>query len=139
MCMSDGKSIILADDGTILSKEQDYTLNTTQQLFVVKGIHSDSFANSSVSTSLLTQLSSLKTQLTSLLPQLPILCELRNENDWTLLLDDHIIVDIGTLDYLKDKCEQLAHFLKNIHKDKQKNIHYIDLRVKQKLLVTYEN
>jgi len=135
-CMSEGKTTLIAEDGSILSKGGDHSLENPKQLMVVKGIAQHYFTDDSISPSLLAHLKRLDSLARQYFPSVSLLLEQESFHSWQLILFDHLQVKLGTLDGLDDKFERLSIFLNMLDEEKYSTISYIDLRLDDKLLVS---
>jgi cell division septal protein FtsQ len=135
-CMTEGQTILISSDGIILTRGGDYVIENPNQMMVLKGMSLEYFADDHISGHLLTQLKRLNNLRTTYFPNQSVLIEQDAYNSWTLILFDQILVKLGNLDDLEEKFSRLHTFLNMIETENYSTINYIDLRIKNKLLVS---
>ena len=136
LCVANGKSWLLSDDGTIIAKESASIINQ-EDILIIKGLSDTYFQKNSISKPFLHHLKQFKEMLTLHFKDVPVLIETDGLNHINILLDDEVLVYLGAFEGADKKLKQLKAFLKTMNDDKLSQISYIDLRVDKKVFVKY--
>lgn len=134
------KQYFIAEDGTLLNL--NYTpiaLNNADHILIIKGLIPQFLEKTILQKELLKSLKSLKIYLATHLSDQKLQIKFHNPNNLILLKDDILPIKIGDTEDLDEKFQNLKHFFKYVPNIQSKNIQYIDLRMKNKVIVKYWN
>tara|TARA_Y100001970_G_scaffold77814_1_gene99056 strand:+ start:5705 stop:6433 length:729 start_codon:yes stop_codon:yes gene_type:complete len=135
----DGNSIFIDKDGYILSyKHSLSSYPIKNNIFIIKGLLNNDVPQTIISPYMLTQLKDYTALFKRYFPQHNLFLERVHNRFWQLILDDSIVIFLGDLSNLANKFERINYFLNHLPSNDYKNLDYIDSRIDNKLLVTYE-
>ena len=137
-CFSEGKSFLIAADGTILNRFSDQSIAQSEDFLFFNGIALSEFEGESLNPGLLSKLLTLNSLVSQHFEDVEPQLEQRPGMGWVFLLHDTIPVYLGTLDHLDQKFTKLSAFLHQYESQKKKRpIKYVDARIQHRILVNY--
>jgi hypothetical protein len=136
----DGKSILVSNDGTILSYgDKDVYIDDNQYLLIIRGFSSAYFQDPILPQDLIQRIADIKSLTEHYFPSEVLQIERQGDEDWAILLHDTLPILIGEFDSLEDKFTRLSSFMAYYNGlDKQKTLKQIDLRIRDKIVVGYD-
>jgi cell division septal protein FtsQ len=139
----EGKSVLISEDGTILSHYQlthQLVPLDFEKMLIIRGISQNEFNNTHQNSLWLTDIRPLVTLIQTELSPYVIQLEKNKNNEWILLKDDTFPFLLGQSTAVMASLRQLSHVITHLDQFKRprKTIHYIDLRVPPKIIVGYE-
>lgn len=136
VCLSEGQSWLIANDGTIISTDEAI-INNNDELLFIKGLDPQYFTNKKMNAGVLDEIKKYHELLALYFSDTKLMIESDTFNHIILILDDHIQVYLGEFIDSNKKLKDLKKFLSYIPKEKKDTISYIDLRVDKKVFVKY--
>lgn len=137
-CLSAGKCFFISQDGTILNKQADVSLENSEAMIIFKGVDESALQERYMDQTHLAELKELLQLIDTHLQGIPVQAEYKGLLGWTLLLYDTIPVYLGQREQLADKFLQLRTFLTWYEgENKKQPIRYVDARIQDRVLVNY--
>ena len=136
LCISDGKSWLIAKDGTIISTNES-AIKNDQNLLIIKGLKKEFFNKSYINSNVLKEIMQYKEILSKHFSETKLMIETDDLYHINLVLEDHVQVYLGEFLNSNKKLTELKRFLSFISAEKLSKINYIDLRVDKKVFVEY--
>lgn len=135
----DGKSVLVAEDGTLLSDgSRELSEGFSHDVWIVRGFPKSYFLDPIMPGDLIAHIRKVVTSIEAHYENPSLQLEFRSDNDWALIQDDMLPIEIGSLDGLDQKFRALhSFFVYYEEKKRKKPLASIDLRVPGKLFVTY--
>ncbi len=135
-----GQSIFVAQDGTVLnSGDSEASIRGDQQLLIIRGFSSTYFQDPLLPQDLIERIAEIKALIEHYFPKEMIQVEKIGDEDWSILLHDTLPIYIGPFETLEDKFSRLSSFMSYYSGlTIQKTINHIDLRVRDKIVVSYD-
>jgi cell division septal protein FtsQ len=135
----DGKSVLVAKDGTLLSDgSRELTADFSADVWIVRGFPNSYFLDPKMPGDLISHIRKVITSIQAHYEHPSLQLDFRGEDDWALIQDDMLPIEIGSLEDLDQKFRALHSFF--VYYDslkRKKTLASIDLRVPGKLFVTY--
>lgn len=145
--LGDEGSVVVAEDGTVLSGGNSKLRSPTKELLVVKGLSSSLFQEDRVSQVFLDKLRTIVDRVRYHFPDaaLQLDCtgvdfssEFFGLDNFVLIRDDTLPIRLGSLEGLEEKLVLLKNFFWYYNKElSPKVLHYIDMRAPGKVIVKY--
>jgi cell division septal protein FtsQ len=129
------KTVVVSEDGTILSRGSTLSAEDSSIMLVIRGVSATYFEGDLLSNSLMNSLKKVTQKLDTYFPEADLQLEYNNQ-EWTLLLNDTIPIAVGREVLLDSKFRALSIFLKEKN-DNARRIKEIDIRINNRVLVTY--
>ncbi len=141
--IANGKTILVAQDGTVLSHDIDSKIENLENLIIIRGFPDSLFTGQYISKNILTNVgkvvNTIRQEFSRETFQMEFLAveaaktEL-SVDDLVLYMDDTLPIKVGSLKNIEDKLNAFKCFL-NTTKINKNKIDYIDLRVARKVIV----
>jgi cell division septal protein FtsQ len=142
------KTILISKDGTILNNAaENYDIPNLNELIIFRGIPKTLFQKNTIAKPLLKKTIIINSTIKQYFPKSTFQIEfLRidlNTQEYSqdkilLLSNDTLPIKLGTMENLPKKIKSLKDFLANYTPPAKKNLAYIDLRINNKVIVSYE-
>ena len=135
----DGKSVLVASDGTLLSDgSRELSKGFSHDVWIIRGFPKSYFLDPKMPGDLIAHIQKVIGAIQVHYDNRSLQLEFRGEDDWALIQDDMLPIEIGSLDDLDQKFRALHSFFVYYEELKRKkSLASIDLRVPGKLFVTY--
>lgn len=135
----EGKSVLVASDGTLLSDgSRELSEGFSHDVWIIRGFPKSYFLDPIMPGDLISHIQKVIHAIQSHYGNRSLQLEFRGENDWALIQDDILPIEIGSLEDLDQKFRALHSFFVYYEElERKKSLSSIDLRVPGKLFVTY--
>ncbi len=133
----DGKTILVADDGSVLGGS-DADMSQFDELIIVRGFPAMYFQEKRIPNDFVQHIHEVLTALKRYIPGTSFQLQYQDKYNWIILYHDTLPIYIGTIKDLDEKFHRLQSFLMFYNSQVDpKPIEYIDLRADKKILVKY--
>ncbi|MFT5171645.1 MAG: cell division septal protein FtsQ [Candidatus Marinamargulisbacteria bacterium] len=137
--LDEGKSVIISRDGSILGRgERNYQIDNLDDLILIKGQSDSFFVNDKIRSMELAHITLVIDKVKRHFVGKTIHLEFAG-NGLILYLDDTIPIQLGAYEKIEEKFQLLTSFLTYSKKKSKLNFRYIDLRVPDRVIVSYES
>ncbi|MBG90806.1 MAG: hypothetical protein CL521_03200 [Actinobacteria bacterium] len=134
---SDGKSVIISEDGDILSDESDVIVDEISSLHLVKGVPVFSVEERHIDPSAFQRIKNVIQLTERYFEPGSIQLDFESEENWTLRHHETRELLLGNLEHLETKLDAYTAFQRQVSGKKASQITYVDLRIPGKLVVNY--
>ena len=136
-----GKTILVANDGTILSRDVDAKIENLNDMMVVRGFSGSVVGAKTIDENCLKKVSKVVTTIENSLQKGAYQLDFganpsinTQQNNLTIYMDDTLPIKVGDLNGLQKKLSDLQAFF-NSKKEVINKISYIDLRALEKVII----
>ena len=132
------ESVLIASDGTVLTRHQDIPLTQSEDVIIIKGFVDTFFTNNALNITMLNHIKEVITSIKTNIQDKDLQLEVLDNGQWVLLRNDTLPIYLGELTDLPQKFTLLNHFNAHYKTTSQKPLAYLDLRVPNRVFVAYE-
>ena len=134
---SEGRTIFVAKDGSILNPDRTVAFPDQDLIPIVRGVPLNVLQNDTIPFWLHDNITLLISNISTYFPNQNLQIELLHHMQFMVLKDDILPIKIGSLDFLDHKFRNLRAFLDN-YQENMPPIAYIDLRIEDRIVVQYD-